>query len=69
MKKYEYHIEVLKPKLKMFSDWQEDRIALMKECIDKFANDGWRVSSLNVLPQLAYNEMNIGILFEREIAQ
>lgn len=69
MKKYEYHIEVLKPKLKMFGDWQEDRIALMKECIDKFANDGWRVSSLNVLPQLAYNEMNIGILFEREVAQ
>ncbi len=69
MKKFEYHIEVLQPKLKMFSNWQEDRIALMKECIDKFAAKGWRVSSLEVLPQLAYNEMNIGILFERELAQ
>ncbi len=69
MKKYEYHIEVLQPKLKMFGNWQEDRITLMKECIDKFAADGWRVSSLDVLPRLAYNEMNIGILLERELAQ
>ena len=69
MKKFEYHIEVIQPKLKMFGNWQEDRIAVMKECIDKFAADGWRVSSLDVLPQLAYNEMNIGILFERELAQ
>jgi hypothetical protein len=69
MKKYEYHIELLQPKLKLFSNWQEDRIAVIKASIDPFAAKGWRVVSLEVLPQLAYNEGSIGILFEREIAQ
>ena len=69
MAKYEYHIEVLKPEMKMFGNWQEARIKAIETAINEFAAHGWRVSSLNVLPQLAYNEGNIGILFEREIAE